>query len=102
MLLLVPLLAAHRVTDVAALGAGLTSVVAFSLCASSMYVLNDLLDLEADREHARKSARPFASGELSVATGVVVAAALLAAGFVSSLALPVKFLQSLAAYCALA
>lgn len=101
-LLLVPLLAAHRIADLAALGAAFVGMVAFSLCASSMYVLNDLLDLEADREHPRKSARPFARGDLSVATGVVVAAALLATGLVISLALPVKFLQALAVYCALA
>lgn len=102
MLLLVPLLAAHRVADVAALGAGLVGVVAFSLCASSMYVLNDLLDIEADREHPRKSARPFACGELSVAAGLPLAAALLAAAVLISLTLPLKFLQVLGTYCALA
>jgi len=101
-LLLAPLLAAHRVTDAAALGAALLSVGAFSLCASSMYVLNDLLDVEADREHPRKSTRPFASGELTVATGLALSVALLIAGGLISLALPMKFRLALAAYCALA
>jgi 4-hydroxybenzoate polyprenyltransferase len=101
-LLLVPLLAAHRVADLAALGAVLRSVVAFSLCASSMYVVNDLLDLEADREHPRKSTRPFASGELTVATGLALSPVLLAGGVLVSLTLPVRFRLALAAYCALA
>lgn len=37
---------------------------AFSCCASSIYVINDLFDLEADRQHHRKRSRPFASGQL--------------------------------------
>jgi 4-hydroxybenzoate polyprenyltransferase len=102
LLLLVPLLAAHRAADTAALRAALLGAVDFCLCASAMYVLNDLLDLEADREHPRKSLRPFASGELSVATGLALSAALLAAGVAISLTLPAKFQLALAAYCALA
>jgi 4-hydroxybenzoate polyprenyltransferase len=102
LLLLVPLLAAHRLADFAALGAVLLSVIAFSLCASSMYVLNDLLDLETDREHPRKSMRPFAAGEVSVATGLALSPMLLAAGALIAFTLPTKFLLALAAYCALA
>jgi 4-hydroxybenzoate polyprenyltransferase len=101
-LLLVPLLAAHRIADLAALGSVLLSVVAFSLCASSMYVFNDLLDLEADREHPRKSLRPFARGEIPVAAGVALTATLLAAAALISLALPTPFRLALAGYCALA
>jgi 4-hydroxybenzoate polyprenyltransferase len=102
LLLLVPLLAAHRITDIAALGTVLLGLVAFNLCSSSMYVLNDLLDLEADREHPRKSMRPFASGEVSIGTGLALAPTLLAAGAAISLTLPIKFLLSVAAYCSLA
>jgi 4-hydroxybenzoate polyprenyltransferase len=102
LLLLVPLLAAHHIADTAALGAVLLSVVDFSLCASAMYVLNDLIDLEADREHPRKSMRPFARGELSVASGLALAAALLGAGAAISLALPARFQVVLATYCGLA
>jgi 4-hydroxybenzoate polyprenyltransferase len=101
-LLAVPLLAAHRLADIAALGRVLLSVVAFSLCASSMYVLNDLLDLETDRAHPRKSTRPFAYGDVSVATGWVLSPVLLAAGVAISLTLPLKFQLALATYCALA
>jgi len=101
-LLLVPLLAAHRVADVGALRAVLLGLVSFCLCTSSMYVLNDLLDLGVDRAHPRKSLRPFASGQVSVATGLALSPALLAAGLTISLILSMKFLVALVAYCALA
>jgi 4-hydroxybenzoate polyprenyltransferase len=47
----------------------LVALVAFCLCASAGYVLNDLLDIEADRAHPTKRLRPFASGDLPVALG---------------------------------
>jgi hypothetical protein len=65
-LVLVPLLAAHRAGDFHLAGSGLLALGAFCLCASSVYVLNDLLDLEADRAHPRKRKRPFAAGDLSI------------------------------------
>jgi 4-hydroxybenzoate polyprenyltransferase len=100
-LLLVPLLAAHRSGDLAALRATALGIVAFSLCASSVYVLNDLLDLDADRAHPRKSARPFASGALSLAVGCALVPALLLAGTLLAVFLPLKFQLSLATYYAL-
>ncbi|MEP7242651.1 MAG: UbiA family prenyltransferase [Gammaproteobacteria bacterium] len=100
-LVLVPLLAAHRASDVASLLSGALAVVAFCLCASSVYVLNDLLDLEADRAHPRKSRRPFASGDLSIVTGFVLTASLLAGAALLALFLPPKFQLVLAAYYAL-
>jgi 4-hydroxybenzoate polyprenyltransferase len=54
--------------------------VCFSLCASAGYVLNDLLDLQADRQHPTKRHRPFASGALPVSLGVALTALLLALG----------------------
>jgi 4-hydroxybenzoate polyprenyltransferase len=97
-LVLVPLLAAHQIGDPQALASALLAAVAFCLCASSVYVLNDLLDLEADRAHARKSKRPFASGDLPLATGFVLFPALLAAAAVSAAFLPQRFQLVLAAY----
>jgi 4-hydroxybenzoate polyprenyltransferase len=58
----------------------LLAVVCFSLCASAGYVLNDLLDLDADRRHPTKRDRPFASGALSIPLGVTLIAFLLALG----------------------
>ncbi len=72
-LLLVPLLAAHQLTDGAAWLSLFWAFVAFSLCASSVYIANDLLDLESDRQHPRKCKRPFASGALPVYKGALLA-----------------------------
>lgn len=71
-LLFVPLLAGHQLLNIDLLVDGVIAFFAFSLCASSVYILNDLLDIPADRLHAKKSKRMFASGQLSVAEGVVV------------------------------
>ncbi len=77
LLLFVPLFAAHRVGEMAMwLTLGL-AFVAFSLCASSVYIANDLLDLESDRKHPRKRKRPFAAGVLPVWQGGGVAPLLL-------------------------
>jgi 4-hydroxybenzoate polyprenyltransferase len=97
-LILVPLFTAHRLGDLDALAAGLAAVVAFCLCASSVYLLNDMLDLEADRGHPRKSKRPFASGDLSLTTGLVLAPALLVVAAVIAAFLPGKFQLFLGAY----
>ena len=72
-LLFVPLLAAHQLADGAAWMSLFLSFVAFSLCASSVYVANDLLDLETDRQHPRKCNRPFASGALPIYKGAILA-----------------------------
>ena len=79
-LVFMPLLATHRIYDVALLWQGLVAFVAFSLCASSAYVLNDLLDLPSDRHHPRKRDRPFASGQLPLVHGLALAPLLLLVG----------------------
>jgi 4-hydroxybenzoate polyprenyltransferase len=50
----------------------------FCLGASSVYLLNDLLDLESDRHHASKRRRPFACGRISASAGLVATGLLLA------------------------
>ncbi|MBC7701994.1 UbiA family prenyltransferase [Aquabacterium sp.] len=98
-LIFVPLAAAHRLQDMPTLVAGLVAFVAFSLCASSVYLLNDMLDLEAARQHPRKCKRPFAAGTLSLLFGLVAAPVLLLISLALALALlPLKFLAVLGAY----
>lgn len=97
-LILVPLLTAHRLGDPSALAADLLAVAAFCFCASSVYVINDLLDMESDRAHARKAQRPFAAGDLSLAAGLAFAPALLAAAALIAAFLPLEFQLALAAY----
>lgn len=81
LLVFVPLLAAHAYDDPAALKLAALAFLAFSLCASGVYVLNDLLDLPADRAHPRKRFRPFASGELPIVQGLLASPLLTLAGF---------------------
>jgi 4-hydroxybenzoate polyprenyltransferase len=97
-LVLVPLLTAHRAGDPSALAAGVSALISFCLCASSVYLLNDMLDLEADRAHARKSKRPFATGDLSLAAGFILVPVLLGAAALIAVFLPPKFQLALAAY----
>ena len=80
LLVFVPLLAAHRFTDQDAILLSCLAFLAFGLSASGVYVLNDLLDLEADRAHPRKRSRPFAAGRLSLRSGLVAAPLLTLAG----------------------
>jgi len=76
-LLFVSLLAAHDICNWQAWITLLLAFVSFSLCASSVYITNDLLDLESDRQHPRKRSRPFASGLIPVWIGVLSAPLLL-------------------------
>ena len=98
-LVFLPVLAAH---DPGALGTALAAFVAFSLTASSVYLINDLLDLSADRAHATKRARPFASGALPVSRGLLLAPLLALAALAVALAFaPPLVLGVLALYYAL-
>ncbi len=97
-LIFVPVAAAHVLGDTAVLLHALIAFVAFSLCASSVYLLNDMLDLESDRQHHSKCRRPFAAGTLSLLFGLIAAPLLLLVAFGLALLLPVKFLGVLVAY----
>ena len=72
-LVFLPLLAAHEVANLPLVGRGLVAFFALSFCASSTYVVNDILDLDSDRSHPRKRERPFASGRIPVSHGPFVA-----------------------------
>ena len=78
-LLFVPLLGAHLFHEPERWISTLLGFFAFSLCASSVYVINDLSDLESDRQHPRKRSRPFASGDVPAWKGVLLAPCLLLA-----------------------
>ena len=98
-LIFIPMLAAHQISNFGTWVEGLLALVSFSLCASSVYLLNDLLDLPADRLHPRKRRRPFASGELSMVQGLLLFPLLLACAFaIAILWLPTLFSIILAAY----
>ncbi len=113
-LLFLPLLLAHS-RSLGLLAGATVAFLSFGLCASATYIINDLLDIEADRHHPRKRRRPFASGDLSAIDGVLVVAlfflAALALAFTVphvvhaispalSLAHPYEFVEWLAFYTA--
>jgi 4-hydroxybenzoate polyprenyltransferase/phosphoserine phosphatase len=100
LLVLVPGFAAHRFDAGMVLACAL-AFASFSLCASSVYLLNDLLDLRHDRQHRSKRHRPFAAGRVDMLHGVAMAAAALAGAVGIALALPLPFLGVLAVYSVL-
>ena len=81
LLVFLPLIGGHRLNEIGLLFDGLLAFVAFGLCASSVYIVNDLIDLESDRRHRRKRLRPFASGALGATEGIAASAALLVSAF---------------------
>lgn len=99
-LVFVPVLTSHQL-GLGTLGAALLALAAFSLCASGVYILNDLVDLEADRQHPRKRERPLASGAIPLAQGLVAAPVLLALSGLMALAVSLPFLGVLSGYFAL-
>ena len=86
-LIFLPLLLAHA-WNRALLAAAFVAFLSFGLCASATYIVNDLLDLEADRQHPLKRRRPFASGDLSAISGVAVVVLFLAASVCLAVLLP--------------
>lgn len=97
LLVFLPVFAAHQL-DVQTLLTAALALIAFSLVASSVYLLNDLLDLGADRAHPRKRNRPFASGALPLRHGRSMCLALLTAGTAIGIFVGPLFLAVLAGY----
>lgn len=97
-LVFVPLVTAHLLGNSVADIRAVLAFLAFCLCASSVYLLNDLLDLSADRRHLQKRERAFASGKIPLIHGVILIPILLAAAIVISIWLPAIFLGVLGVY----
>lgn len=100
-LVFLPLFASHQLQSPNLFLNALLAFFAFSLCASSVYLLNDLLDLPSDRLHPRKKNRPFASGQASLLYGAALIPGLLISAFLMSLLLPFQFFLVLAVYYAI-
>ncbi len=101
LLLFVALFAAHQLTNIDALQSLLLAFVSFSLCASSVYIANDLFDLESDRQHPRKCKRPFASGQVPIWMGVLLAPLLLLVSLLLAAQVNSSFFSWLVFYFAL-
>lgn len=99
LLLFVPLLATHKLAQFELLGDCVLAFLCFGACASSVYLLNDLLDLKDDRRHRTKCNRPLAAGTFPVFHAMLWMPALLVFAFGASIVwLPGKFALILAGY----
>lgn len=101
-LVLVPLILGHEFNRTDAVLDALIAMIAMCMCASAVYILNDLLDIEADRMHPKKRFRPLAAGKLGLSTAVALLAGLNITGFLLALTtLPLGFSVMLSAYVSL-
>ncbi len=98
LLIFAPLVLGHYWADNARVLAAVLAFLAFSLMASAFYIINDIVDIEADRAHPEKRKRPFAAGELRIGTGYVLFAILLAASLAVAVLIGHDFALILGAY----
>jgi 4-hydroxybenzoate polyprenyltransferase len=98
LLVFVPLIMVHRYADPGLLVKAFLAFLSFGLCASSVYLINDLVDLPADRRHPLKRKRPLAAGEIPLLWGLASAPVLLGLGVLVSLLLPRLFLGMVLLY----
>lgn len=96
-LIFLPMIAAHQL-DADTMARSAIAFFAFCLIASSVYVLNDLLDLAPDRAHPRKRNRPFASAAVPIAHGTWLAIGCLLVGFGAAIMLGWPFVLAMGAY----
>jgi len=96
-LLFLPILASHNLEFEAWLRT-LLGFLVFSLLASSIYILNDLLDLEADRAHPTKKNRPIAKGDLSIRAAVWLFVILLSLAAIGGMLIGTEFAIVTAVY----
>jgi len=98
LLLFVPFLLAYREVEPERILDLVQAFLAFSCLASASYLVNDIVDLEADRQHPGKSQRPLASGAWSVRQAGILIAVLLAGAILLAWSLPQAFWIVMAAY----
>ena len=98
LLVFVPIVTAHKLQDARILAAGAVAFAAISFCASSVYLLNDVLDLEADRRHPEKRNRPLASGLLPIPVALTFSLIFAALGLRLAFVLPADALKIVGVY----
>src|SRR5205085_3739710 len=98
LLLFLPIVAAHTIAKSGALGRAAVAALAFCFISSSVYLMNDLFDVEADRQHPTKRNRPLAAGDLSIAAAVTTIPIALLAAFSLGAFVSMTFVAILATY----
>ncbi len=82
LLVFLPLFFSHTYFNMSELLATVLTFFSFSFCASGIYLINDLLDIESDRNHSSKKSRPFAAGKLSPLKGVAASIVLISSALI--------------------
>jgi len=98
LLIFVPLLLSHTFLISDLVIDSIIAFIAFSLCASSVYVINDICDVEADKKHPVKKFRPVAAGSISISTAKIIAVILFSIALVIALNLNQQFVWVFCAY----
>lgn len=93
-----PILFAGKLMDFPMLMTNILAFIAFCFVSSSVYVLNDIVDVESDRVHKKKRYRPIAAGYVTVGQAKVLFVLLLLLTFLISIKLPYLFLVTILAY----
>lgn len=98
LLIFVPLLLSHTFLNSDLVIDSIIAFIAFSLCASSVYVINDICDVEADKKHPVKKFRPLAAGLIPISTARIIAVILFSIALVIALNLNQQFVWVFCAY----
>ncbi|MCL7998895.1 UbiA family prenyltransferase [Brucella sp. 21LCYQ03] len=98
LLVFVPAILTHTIFYPEIMLASVLAFIAFSAAASAIYILNDIIDLPLDRQHARKRLRPFASGALRISFGLKVSIFLLLIAGIICVWLPPEFVLVIGLY----
>ena len=98
LLLFIPLITAHEFYNIDLIFLLCLAFLSFSFCASSIYIINDILDINNDKEHPNKKERPFASGKITIKKGIILASLSLTVSFVFSLFINKLFIIFLVGY----
>ena len=99
-LVFLPLVASHKLMDLRLTWLAAVAFFALSFCASALYIVNDLLDLQADRLHPTKRRRPLAAGALSIPAGLGLALLMALSASALAFLLPVQASLLLVSYAA--
>jgi 4-hydroxybenzoate polyprenyltransferase len=99
LLIFVPLLASHKINDPQLFFNGILAFIFFGLCASHVYLFNDLIDINHDRKHPNKRFRPLASGLITTSSALIISVILIVISFAGALyTLPINFSLALLIY----
>lgn len=84
LLVFFPIFFAKKITDISLLQSAVMAFISFCFAASTIYIFNDIRDIEKDKVHPKKKLRPIASGRISLKTAIVTDIIFLVVSLVSA------------------